>query len=131
MLWFSKSEQLKARVKTRLGTFAFENSGWITDPCESTLAFQWINNPLDTSALERAETLMLEIGVLGKEAIKYAKTHGGDVWDCKSTLTLEAIDITDILADRIGLTFVVEGQPDFTVAVEFVNGEPASVWGAD
>jgi len=61
----------------------------------------------------------------------YVKTHAAEVWDGEGSLTLEAIDITDILDDKVGLTFGVEGQPDYTVTVEFVDGEPHEVWGAD
>lgn len=131
MGWFSRKERPTPSVKTCLGTFRFDETGWMTDPSEATLVFQYGHSQLDTVAIERAERLVREIEELRQRAIHYAKTHGGDVWDCQSGLALEAVDITDILEDRLGLTFGVEGEPDLTVTVEFAKGEPVEVWGAD
>ena len=131
MGWFSRKERPKPSLKTRLGIFRFDDTGWMTDPDEATLVFQYGHNQLDMTAIERAEGLVQELDVLSQRAIHYAKTHGDDVWDCQSGLVLEAFDITEILDGRFGLTFGVEGEPDFTVTVEFAKGEPVEVWGAD
>lgn len=103
----------------------------MTEPSEGSLVVLSSGNELDTGAIDRAQALVQGIESYRQRAMDYAKTHGANVWDGKGSLTLEAIDITDILYNKVGLTFGVEGQPDFTVTVEFLDGEPHLVWGAD
>ncbi len=103
----------------------------MTEPAEGSLAVLSSGNELDTRAIDRTQSLVQEIDSYRQRAVDYATTHGANVWGGQGDLVLEAIDITDILDNKFGLTFGVKGQPDFTVTVEFLDGNPHLVWGAD
>jgi len=131
MSWFSQKKSPEPYVKSSLGRFTFQETAWMTQPAEGSLVVLASGNELDTRAIDRAQSLLLEIDAYKQRAVDYAKTHGANVWDGKGGLTLEALDITDILNNKVGLTFGVEGRPDFTLTVEFLDGSPQLVWGAD
>ena len=131
MVGIFRAKPLRPRVKTPLGTFTFDETGWMTDP-NCTPVFQWINSELDLTAVVHAQRLNQQIDRFTDAAIQYAKLRADTTgWDGEGMLSLEAVDITSILNERFGLTFGIESQPDFTVTVEFVAREPNEVWTAD
>jgi len=131
MTWFFRKKPIVARIRTSLGTFSFDGTGWITDPRSGALIVLSNGSELDTRAIDRAQGLIENIDFHRERALAYVRSSGSNVWDGNGQLALEEIDITNILNHEFGLTFGLKGQPDFTVTVEFRNQEPYSVWAAD
>lgn len=132
MRWFSRRERHVPTIKSPLGVFSFDGTDWLTEPVEGTLVFLSTGSELDTEVFERAQALVQDIEAHRQAALDYAQSHGENVWrGADDDLQLEAVDITDILQNEWGLTIGVTGQPDFTVTVEFRDGKPVEIWGAD
>jgi hypothetical protein len=130
MSWFTRKSQPKPRVISSIGIFYFDGAGWLTEFREGELVFMCCKSDLDTRIIDQAKALLDKVEFHRQRALEYAKTHG-DAWDGKCRLQLESIEITDILENKFGLTFSVESHPDETVSVEFIDGQPFDVWGAD
>ncbi len=130
-MWFSKKARQKPRLKTDIGTFTFDATGWMTEPTEHSLIITSCHAELSLAAIDKARTLLGEIDKYSSIAVDFAKRDGGKVWDGKGELVLESVDITDILDGDFGLTFGLHSEPDFTVTVEFRDGKPQVVWGTD
>lgn len=131
MSWrFSKSK-LKPSIRCEFGTLFFDGTGWSTAPDERSLHLFTVNVEFDSRAIQLLADLLKSIDALKSAALSYIATHGNPVWDGSSELVLESVDFTDILQGGFGLGFGTEAQPDFTVHVEFVNGQPSEVWAAD
>ena len=132
MRWFARRERHVPTIKSPLGVFSFDGTGWLTEPDVGKLVFLSTKSELDTDVFERAQALVQDIEAYRQAALDYAHTHGENVWrGTDRDLQLESVDITDILQDGWGLTFGVAGQPDLTVTVEFREGKPVDIWGAD
>ncbi len=132
MRWFARRKRPVPTIKSPLGVFSFDGTSWLTEPAEGELYFLSTKSELDPAAFERAQALVQDLEAHRQSALAYAQTHGANVWlPADGDLQLEAVDITDILQNEWGLTFGVAGQPDFTVTVEFRDGKPVDIWGAD
>jgi hypothetical protein len=132
MCWFFKKQRPVPRVKTDIGTFSFDQTGWMTDPSSNKLIFQICSPELDFRVVDRATQLVKDLDLLSRKAIDYARTSGADVVaGAAHQMMLEAVDITDVLEDKCALTFGVAGHPDYTVTVEFRDERPYLVWSAD
>jgi hypothetical protein len=119
------------RILTTVGMFAFDGRWWSARSCVGDVDLYVLNNDFDAKAIEAATKLLGGIDQLSQEAISFAIANGGDVWDMKSKLKLESIDITEIRDGRYALTFCVLGEEDATVSVEFKDEKPTEVWAGD
>jgi len=86
---------------------------------------------LDTRAVDGAQALIQRRDEYVRLALDYAKNHR-DVWDGECHLNLETIDITELVnANKFGLTFGTEENPDFTLTIEFEGDVPYEIWAGD
>jgi hypothetical protein len=119
-------------VKSKIGVFSFDGNGWLTTPSNGALVFIFAKSELSTDAIARAESLGGQLETYQRVALEYASAADDYAALAKDgKLELEGIDFTEILEDQFGLTFGVKGKPDFTVSVEFRDGRPVEIWGAD
>lgn len=130
MGWFTKP-RATPRVRTSIGTFIFDGRGWLTQPAENNVVIMYCNEELDVSAIDKAQSLIGRIEELSDVGRSYAKSAQPALLDASDDLVLEAIDVTDVADAKVGLTFGVRDDPDRTFTVEFRNGSPYSLWGAD
>ncbi len=128
MRWFWKRTR-SPKVKTDFGVFRFDETGWISIPVGKGIVFQICDEEFDVGLVDRVGSVMEQIDAFTRKAVNYATAHG--YAELQRELILEAIDITELLKDKWGMTFGINSKPDFTVSVEFSAGEPCEVWGAD
>jgi hypothetical protein len=130
MGWLFKSKRVPPAIKTRIGTFSYDGTNWTALIGAQNLILLWTETEFNADVVERAEEVLKQDDALSHRALNFLRQQK-DLWDQKTTLSLESVDITELLNDRFSMAFAVEGCPDLILTVEFENGEPKGAWGAD
>ncbi len=130
-MWFKKKKQLEPCVHTELGTFTFHGNGWMTGIGEDELTIIIDGAEFDVAILEPASLVLRDLDAYVMAALGHARASGRELGIENIKQLPEAIDLTGILQNLFGLTFGVSDNPDFTITIEFVDGTPVNIWGAD
>lgn len=132
-LWFSrKLDRRRPTVKTHIGAFEFDGDDWTAvSHAYGEVYVRSTGHKIDIDAVRRAEAVLESLEEHCATALNYIADNGATAWDSEGQLSVESIDITEILNDEFGLTFGVSDNAGYTLTVEFREGVPCEVWGAD